>query len=112
MTQGARDGGATTAEQVRNVVLVGPGGAGKTLLVDAVALATGVIGRLGSIESGSTIGDVEEVEKRLGRSVSLWGWSGGGTQKTGVGWAVGFGGGWPGWGPPTCRRWMGRSGST
>lgn len=71
MTQGARTGGATPAEQVRNVVLVGPGGAGKTMLVDAVALATGAIGRLGSIESGSTIGDVEDVEKRLGRSVSL-----------------------------------------
>jgi elongation factor G len=71
MTQGARDGGKNETEQVRNVVLVGPGGAGKTLLMESIALATGAISRLGSVESGSTVGDFEDVEKRLGRSVSL-----------------------------------------
>ena len=71
MTQGARENGRDGAAQIRNVVLVGPGGAGKTLLVDAIALATGAISRLGSVENGSTVCDFEDVEKRLSRSVSL-----------------------------------------
>lgn len=57
--------------QVRNVVLVGPGGAGKTLLAEAVVLATGALTRLGSVENGTTVCDFEDVERRLGRSVSL-----------------------------------------
>ncbi len=70
MTQSAR-GGEKETGQVRNVVLVGPGGAGKTMLIEAAALSSGVISRLGSIESGSTVCDFEDVERRLGRSVSL-----------------------------------------
>src|SRR6478752_8867037 len=74
MTQGTRSGdrdGTDRTDQIRNVVLVGPGGAGKTMLVEAVVLATGATTRLGSVESGSTVCDFEEVERRLGRSVSL-----------------------------------------
>src|SRR6476469_3725872 len=74
MTQGTRGGdrdGADRTDQIRNVVLVGPGGAGKTMLVEAVVLATGATTRLGSVESGSTVCDFEEVERRLGRSVVL-----------------------------------------
>ena len=74
MTQGTRSGdrdGTDRTDQIRNVVLVGPGGAGKTMLVEAVVLATGATTRLGSVESGSTVCDFEDVERRLGRSVSL-----------------------------------------
>ena len=56
---------------IRNVVLVGPSHAGKTTLVESLALATGAIGRPGTIEAGTTLSDTEEIEHRQGRSVRL-----------------------------------------
>ena len=56
---------------IRNVVLVGPSHAGKTTLVERLALATGAITRAGAVEDGSTLSDTDEAEQRQQRSVSL-----------------------------------------
>jgi elongation factor G len=69
--QGGTPGRAPTAGQVRNVVLVGHSGAGKSSLVEALLVATGTIQRPGSIEEGTTVSDFDEVEIRQKRSVNL-----------------------------------------
>lgn len=57
--------------RIRNVVLVGPSHAGKTTLVERLALATGAISRPGSVEDGTTLSDTDEAEHRQQRSISL-----------------------------------------
>ena len=68
---GGAAGRAPAADQVRNVVLVGHSGTGKSSLVEALLAATGTIQRSGSIEEGTTVSDFDEVEVRQQRSVNL-----------------------------------------
>ena len=62
---------ADRPQNIRNVALVGPTGAGKTSLVEALLLAAGEIRRPGSVEEGTTVSDHDDVEIRRHRSVHL-----------------------------------------
>jgi len=55
-----------TTDKIRNVVLLGHGGAGKTSLVEAMAYLAGMTNRMGKISDGNTISDYDKEEtKRL-----------------------------------------------
>src|SRR5687768_17262503 len=43
------------APNIRNVVVVGHGGCGKTQLVSAMLFASGAVNRLGKVDDGSTV---------------------------------------------------------
>ena len=59
-----------TSDQLRNVVLMGHGGAGKTMLGEAALLASGAISRLGSVDDGTTVADYDDEEHNHGYSIS------------------------------------------
>ena len=53
-------------KQIRNVVVLGHGGCGKTTMVEAMAYVTGVTNRMGKVSDGNTISDFDKEEiKRL-----------------------------------------------
>ena len=58
-----------TTQGIRNVALVGPAGAGKTLLVESLLLRAGAIRSKGSLQRGTTVSDFDPQEKRLQHSL-------------------------------------------
>lgn len=59
----------TTTARTRTVAVLGAGGAGKTTLVEALALRAGLTTRAGTIEDGTTLSDHEAEE--IARKISL-----------------------------------------
>ncbi|MGZ5080788.1 MAG: GTP-binding protein, partial [Usitatibacter sp.] len=59
-----------TTENIHTVALVGHGGAGKTMLAEALLWKAGAIGAMGSTERGSTVCDFDPLEKTYGHSLN------------------------------------------
>ncbi len=57
-------------DAIRNIALIGHGGAGKTSLVEAFLYFTGATTRLGRVEDGTAIADYEDEEQRRRISIS------------------------------------------
>ena len=62
---------AAIGKGARVIALVGPAGAGKTSLTEALLEASGAIPRLGSVEAGTSIGDADPEARARGASTSL-----------------------------------------
>ena len=62
-----------TTDKIRNVVLLGHGGAGKTSLAEAMAYLAGITKRMGTVTDGNTISDYdkEEIKRQFSIHTSL-----------------------------------------
>jgi elongation factor G len=62
-----------TTDKIRNVVILGHGGAGKTSLVESMAYLSGITSRLGNVAEGNTISDFdkEEVKRKFSINTTM-----------------------------------------
>ena len=58
-----------TTDKIRNVVLLGHGGCGKTSLAEAMAYLSGITSRMGKVEDGNTVSDFGKEEQK--RKISI-----------------------------------------
>ena len=59
-----------TTDKIRNVVLLGHGGAGKTSLAEAMAYLSGITSRMGKVSDGNTLSDYGKEEQKRHFSIS------------------------------------------
>lgn len=59
-----------TTDKIRNVALLGHGGAGKTSLVEAMAYLSGITSRMGKVDDGNTVSDFGKEEQKRKISIS------------------------------------------
>lgn len=59
-----------STDKIRNIVILGHGGVGKTTFLEAALLNTKVISRLGRVEDGNTVSDYEKMEISKGYSIN------------------------------------------
>jgi elongation factor G len=61
---------AQRPQDIRNIILLGHGGCGKTSLAEAMLHAAGVTSRLGTVDDGSTVMDYDATEKERQHSIN------------------------------------------
>lgn len=59
-----------TTDKIRNVVLLGHGGSGKTSLVESMAYLSGITSRMGKVADGNTVSDYSKEEQKRQFSIS------------------------------------------